>query len=132
MKSTIFNCCITLLLSVISLTSAAQTAIPKGKATLIEFTNSNAKFKVPEGKTWYIYNVFGERRFSQGVEEKDSRIFLKSINNINFKFGPLLYYYNTGLTISYPLVFPEKTTFELEMIDLSGNKAVMSYVEVDN
>ena len=110
----------------------AQTGTPKGKANLIEFTNTTAKFKVPEGKTWYIYNVFGERRFLQGVEEKDVRIILKSINNINFKLGPMLYYYNTGITVNYPLVFAEKTTFELELNDNTGSKAVMTYVEVDN
>ena len=110
----------------------AQAGIPKGKAHLVEFTNETAKFKVPEGKTWYIYNVFGERRFLQGVEEKDLRIILKSINNINFKSGPVLYYYNTGLTINYPLIFPEKKSFELEIYAPAGSKTVMTYIEVDN
>jgi hypothetical protein len=120
--------CFTLLVS----KGFAQTATPKGKTNLIVFTNTTAKFKVPEGKTWYIYNVFGERKFLQGVEEKDLRIILKSINNINFKLGPMLYYYNTGLTVNYPLVFAEKTTFEWELNDNTGSKAVMTYVEVDN
>ena len=121
MKSTIFNCCITLLLSVISLTSAAQTAIPKGKATLIEFTNTSAKFKVPEGKTWYIYNVFCESLKDDGLQEKTPKIALKSINN-----------YNSTFVVNYPLVFPEKTSFEFEVLNISNAKGVMTYVEVDN
>ncbi len=132
MKSTIFNCCITLLLSVISLTSAAQTAIPKGKANLIEFTNTSAKFKVPEGKTWYIYNVFCESLKDDGLQEKTPKIALKSINNYNYKFGPFLYNYNSTFVVNYPLVFPEKTSFEFEVLNISNAKGVMTYVEVDN
>ena len=55
-KMTIFV--VTLLLSTWSLTGNAQTTIPKGKAQIIEFNNSTAKFTVPAGKTWYIINLF--------------------------------------------------------------------------
>ena len=37
---------------------------------------------MPEGKTWYIYNVFYDRKFKSGTEEKETRISLKSLNNI--------------------------------------------------
>jgi len=119
--------------TVLALSVNAQTTIPKGKSQLIEFTNSTAKFAVPEGKTWYIYNVFCEPSFTKGTEETDAYIILKSINNIVFNKGkgPLVYYYNTALVVNFPLVFTEKTQFELEIFN-SGKKAIMTYVEVDN
>ncbi len=110
----------------------AQAGIPKGKAHLVEFTNETAKFKVPEGKTWYIYNVFYDRKFKSGTEEKDTRISLKSLNNIAFKFGQALFFVNVFQNLNAPLIFPEKTTFELEISDPSGSKAVINYIEVEN
>jgi len=119
--------------TVLALSVKSQTAISKGKSQLIEFTNSTAKFAVPEGKTWYIYNVFCEHTYGQSTEEKDAYIILKSINNIVFNKGkgPLVYYYNTALVVNFPIVFTEKTQFELEIFN-SEKKAIMTYVEVDN
>ena len=45
--------------------------------------------------------------------------------------GPLVYYYNTGLILNFPIVFTEKTQFEFEIFN-SGKKAIITYVEVDN
>ncbi|MFM7682837.1 MAG: hypothetical protein ACKO7P_08830, partial [Bacteroidota bacterium] len=42
---------------IISLNGVSQSNIPKGKVQLIEFTNLNSSFTVPEGKYWMIYNV---------------------------------------------------------------------------
>jgi hypothetical protein len=110
----------------------AQAGIPKGKAHLVEFTNETAKFKVPEGKTWYIYNVFCERKYNKGAEVESTRILISSINNIKFKNGPSIFNQNVGQNLNAPLIFPEKTTFELEISDPSGSKAVINYIEVDN
>jgi hypothetical protein len=133
MKSKLKFFFVAIFLTVLALSVNAQATIPKGKSQLIEFTNSTAKFAVPEGKTWYIYNVFCEQTYTQGTEEKDACILFKSINNIIFNKGkgPLVYYYNTALVLNFPLVFTEKTQFELEIFN-SGKKAIITYVEVDN
>ena len=81
MKSKLTFFFVAIVLSVLALSVNAQTTIPKGKSQLIEFTNSTAKFAVPEGKTWYIYNVFCEQSYTQGTEEKEASIFLKSITS---------------------------------------------------
>jgi len=124
---------VTLFLSILTSSVNAQSNVPKGKAQLIEFTNETAKFTVPEGKTWYIYNIFCEQYYTQGTEEKEAGILFKSINNIIFNKGkgPTVYYYNTGLVLNFPIVFTEKTQFELEIFN-SGKKAIITYVEVDN
>jgi len=79
-KMTIFI--VTLFLSVCSLSVNAQTTLPTGKAQLIEFTNATAKFIVPDGKTWVIYNVFSDyitnvTLSNERYEGEDIRIFLK-------------------------------------------------------
>jgi hypothetical protein len=129
----------------------AQTAVPIGKAQLIEFTNATAKFTVPEGKTWIIYSIFsdyitGGKVDNRGIliDTEDVRIFIKKLNGVqktNFvinMYGPQLY--RSGKPVlSYPLVFPEKTTFDL--ITLKGRigslkkysgKSYLSLVESDN
>ena len=60
MKSKFKNSIAALFLSILSLNSYSQTAIPKGKTQLIEFANATAKFTVPEGKTWIIYSIFSD------------------------------------------------------------------------
>ena len=133
MKSKLTFFFVAIILSVLALSVNAQTTIPKGKSQLIEFNNSTAKFTVPEGKTWYIHNIFCERTYTQGTEEEKAAIFLKSINNIiyNEGMGPMVYFYNTGLILNFPIVFTEKTQFEFEIFN-SGKKAIITYVEVDN
>jgi hypothetical protein len=112
-----------------SISISAQ-IVPKGKANLIEFNSSNSVFIVPEGKTWYVYNVFCERKSVQNTEESPNAIVLKRVNNLIFKKGPLVYLSESA--INFPLIFPEKTTFELEIISSSKTQATMTYIETDN
>ena len=149
---------VTLFLSVCTFSSNAQTTTPKGKAQLIEFTNETAKFIVPEGKTWFIYSIFSEHvvdgvvKFDEYSEKNlydkslDIRIFLKDLNGIEKTnyikniYGTQLYHATTASTgIHYPIIFPEKTTFnliihkgDLGSLQLYGGKAYISLVETDN
>jgi hypothetical protein len=104
--------------------------VPQGKANLIEFNSNNAVFIVPEGKTWYVYNVFCERKSVQDTEESPNAIVLKRVNNLIFKKGPLVYLSESA--INFPLIFPEKTTFELEILSSIEIQATMTYIETDN
>jgi hypothetical protein len=117
-----------LILSIWQFKSYAQTSAPKGKAQLTEFTNATAKFTVPEGKTWYIYNIFFDTKSDDG---KAALITLKSINDVNFEEGSYLFSSNQMFVMRFPLVFPEKTTFELT-IQPTKYKAIMTYIETDN
>lgn len=125
--------------------TSAQTSIPQGKVQLIEFSNSTAKFTVPEGKTWYINNVFS----LSIAENKGFYIYLKSINGTELtnlsenQFGPIIYaaYTVWGTTITFPLIFPQNTTFELLILNfktggakftLSDKNAYINYTEIDN
>jgi len=156
LKMTVFI--VTLFLSVCSLSGNAQTTIPKGKAQLIEFTNATAKFTVPDGKTWIIYSIFSEY-VVDGVVKIDEyskkntysgaidiRIFLKDLNGVektNYVkniYGTQLYRStNASTVIPYPIIFPEKTTFNLIILkgdlgnlQLFGGAAYISLIEVDN
>ena len=104
--------------------------VPKGKANLIEFNSNNSVFIVPEGKTWYVYNVFCERKSVQDTEESPNAIVLTRVNNLIFKKGPLVYLSESA--INFPLIFPEKTTFELEILSSLEIQATMTYIETDN
>lgn len=134
---------ITLSISVWSLTVNAQTTIPNGKAHLIEFTNATAKFTVPEGKTWVIYNAFT----SIPQDENTYSIWIKSINGMIISdiskqiWGKLLYSSNGLANIILPLILPENTTIELIIIkrddvtdirSLYAKSAFLNYVEIDN
>lgn len=145
------NILLILFLCVWSFPIKAQTAVPIGKAQLIEFTNATAKFTVPEGKTWIIYSIFSDYITGGTVDNRgylidteDVRIFIKKLNGVqktNFVrniYGPQLYR-NGSSVFSYPLVFPENTTFDL--ITLKGRigslkeysgKSYLSLVESDN
>lgn len=118
---------------VISKNVNAQSDLPKGKVHLVEFTNETGKFFVPQGKSWYIYNIFSDRKYyaSVGGGESFVAIALKSINKVVFQNGPYVYQQYLGTIFNFPLIFPEKTTFEFE-IKNSGVKAIMSYIEVEN
>ncbi len=123
---------VTLFLSAITSISIAQTNIPKGKAQLIEFTNAKAKFTVPDGKIWYIYDVFAS---------SDIKVKIKSLNGIELTnlssniIGPIFQSFNV------PKIFPQNTNFELIILIwsqeqkkyiLSENKAWINYIEIDN
>jgi len=129
-----------------------------GTIKLIEFTNETAKFTVPAGKNWQVYSIFsdyvtgGTEKYNTYREEieleqtKDIRIFLKDLNGIektnyikNIYGTQLFRSTNASTVIPYPIIFPEKTTFNL--IILKGNlgalqlydgKAYISLVETDN
>ena len=158
MKSKLTIFVVTLFLSVCSLSGNAQATIPKGKAQLIEFTNETAKFTIPEGKTWYVYSIFsdyvvgGTVKYNEYAKEdrleesKDVRIFLKDLNGIektnyikNIYATQLFRSSDASTVIPYPIVFPEKTTFNLIILkgnlgslQLYGGNAYISLVETDN
>lgn len=130
----------------------AQTAEPKGKTQLIEFSNSSAKFTVPEGKTWYISNVFSIYQISK--ESLSFVIYIKSINGTELtnvseaQLGPKLFDSRAGESgytlppaIKFPLILPQNTVFELVICQsknlvfkavLSDRKAYLIYTEIDN
>ena len=118
---------------VISKNVNAQSDLPKGKVHLVEFINGEGKFAVPQGKSWYIYNIFSDRKHYTQVEGRDGYVTIafKRINQVVYENGPCVYNQNLGNIINFPLIFPEKTTFEF-IIKNSGAKAIMSYIEVDN
>jgi hypothetical protein len=153
--TTLFN---VLLLSLWFLPVNAQIDVPKGKAQLIEFTNETAKFTVPEGKTWMVYSVFSDyvtegtiniNEYSQEKElvgTKEIRIFLKDLNGIektNYSkniYGTQLFRSsNASTVITYPIILPEKTTFNLIILkgdlgspQLYKGKAYISLIETEN
>lgn len=151
MKSKLTIFLATLFLSVLTLSGNAQTTTPKGKAQLIEFTNATAKFTVPDGKTWVIYNVFSDyitnvTLSNERYDGEDIRIFFKSINGITKTdltknlYGTQLYRStNASTTVGMPIILPEKTTFELIItfgsigkLKLYNSSGYLSIIETDN
>lgn len=158
MKSKLTTFVAVLFLSIWTLSSNAQTTVPKGKAQIIEFTNSTAKFTVPAGKTWYIVNLFSDCSTnlsydSQGnLNSDDIRIFIKSINGsiitdiANKKYGPVIYRGpNHERMQPLPIILPENSTIELvitsgnwasknksTMTINNGLKAYLNIVEIEN
>ena len=147
-----------LLFSLWFLPVKAQTDVPKGKAQLIEFTNETAKFTVPDGKTWLVYSVFsdyctgGTIKYNEYSKEneldgaKEIRIFLKDMNGIEKTnltkniYGVQLFRSSDASTvIPYPIILPEKTTFNLIILkgdlgnpQLYNGKAYISLIETEN
>jgi len=140
-------------------TSAKISTVSKGSnAKLIAFDNGNASFTVPEGKRWEIVNVFSDYVVG-GVVEYDEylkknelnntssiRIFIKDLNGVEKTnlvkhiYGTQLYRSSGGLSgFSYPIIFPEKTTFNLIVVkgdlgnlEMFDGEAYISLIEVDN
>lgn len=102
----------------------SQESSQAGTTKLIEFDSSNNKFEVPEGKSWHIMNIFCERNYSGN----EAGIVLRSVNDVKFEKGPLVFYYNSGLVMNFPIVFEGGTQFELGVTN-SGGKAIMTYIE---
>jgi hypothetical protein len=112
--------------------------VSKGKSLLIEFSNTSEKFKVPEGKSWVIYNVFSDNganpkinKFTQKIANDPIYIFLKSINGTtktnlaSNNFGTMLYYSDdNSKPIKMPVVFPENTIFELLIVHFDYNDEI--------
>jgi hypothetical protein len=145
-KNIVLITCILVLSFICDLHS--QTVYPKGKAHIIEFNNTTAKFTVPAGKTWYIVNIFSDyfTDFIPNSTSSEINIFLKSLDgtvitdlSIN-KVGTKVYSGVQTYALRMPLIFPENTVFEL--IIISGElskpninnsiKAFLNYVECDN
>lgn len=118
-----------------SINGKAQITIPKGKALLMEFTNDSARFTVPQGKVWYVVNVF------TAPGKVGSYIYLKSINDKNLSSSKfietnlLLFGKSEQPPVNYPIVFPSETTFELILMDGFYNKsektAYLNVIEVN-
>jgi hypothetical protein len=109
----------------------AQNTIAKGDAKLLEFKNATAKFIVPEGKTWVIYSAFSDyltdfKSTENGISVEPIHIFIKSMNetvktDLSKKlFGPSLFtsmeLNNTPKLMAFPIILPEKTSFELILV----------------
>ena len=141
MKSKIFIIVIAFYLSYPSVLKA-QTTLPKGKVKLVEFTNANAKFTVPPGKTWYIYQVLSFAK----IKEENINVFIKSINNTELtnlsieKLGPKIYDPVNIYMIPLPIIFPENTSFSLIITShkdgsnqtVSDKNAFINYIEITN
>tara|TARA_B110000003_G_scaffold274723_1_gene315393 strand:+ start:1000 stop:1731 length:732 start_codon:yes stop_codon:yes gene_type:complete len=131
--------------------NSEKTNLIADKAKLIEFSNASAKFVVPDGKTWIIHNVISDyvtnlRKDSYGTFFTDEiRIFIKSLNGVSKTnitrriFGPLLHRTTGFFGHRFPVVFPEKTTFELitfqgdlESLKKYNGKSYLSLVESSN
>lgn len=143
----------TLFISGCFFASNAQTTIPKGKAQLIEFTNESAKFTVPEGKTWILYNAFSDYCTEMktdavgGLTSISIHIFIKSINDVTktdltkLILGTQLYLSKDATkSIGMPIILPEKTKFELILVSgdafkeykLFNGTGFMSIIETTN
>ena len=108
----------------------AQNTIAKGDAKLLEFKNATAKFIVPEGKTWVIYSAFSDYFTDYRLDEygnniqESIHIFIKSMNetiktDLSKKlFGPSLFtsMENISTHMGFPIILPEKTSFELILV----------------
>ncbi len=137
----------------------AQTVVPSGKAILKEFTNATAHFEVPEGKYWVVYGIFsdyvsgGTIKLDQFTKtnvmenSEEVRIFMKNLNGTQVTdlskniFGTQLYRStNASSVIPFPVVFPEKTSFDLLLVkgeDIASlkehtGKGFISIMEVNN
>lgn len=123
-----------------------------GKANIIEFTNTTAKFTVPSGKTWIIQNIFSDIQTKFKVKDSWNEgklnrcyvnVYIKSINNV----------IKTDLTSElhgkrinnnsdfHPIYLPENTTIEFLIVyedssdktekNYDGN-AILNYIEITN
>ena len=80
-----------------------------------------------------IYAKIRDERVRELLTEDEIGIVLKSVNDIIFKRGPIVFL--SERAINFPMIFPEKTTFELDFksnSDVSSTKAIMTYIETDN
>jgi len=141
MKSKLTTFIAGLFLTVCSFSVKAQTTAPKGKAQLIEFTNSTAKFTVPEGKTWTVHLAF----MAYPSDDNLYSIAIKSINGVILTdlskniIGKLIFHSNLLANLNLPLVLPEKTVFELiiykklgETRSLYDKNAFLNLTETEN
>lgn len=115
----------------------AQYMIPAGKVLLIEFTSAGSSFTVPEGKAWYLVNVFA------APGKTGNYIYLKSINGKNLSDSKLtennlfLFGGTEKSTFHFPIIFPSGTSFELQFMkdilavkDTNEKIAFLNVIEV--
>ena len=122
-------------------TATAQIEIPKGKPQLVEFYNSNSKFKVPEGKSWYIVNVFSQETSGPVY------VYMNSLNGKDLTrkndFGIRLFESAKSerlKPVSLPILLPQGSDFQLVIVSdhilggyrVSDQTAWLNYIEVDN
>lgn len=123
-----------------------------GVAKKIILNNTRATLTVPEGKYWVINQFIADyitdlQRDSLGnMTGKEIHIFLKSINNITLTdpsknlYGPQVYCSSTpNHTITFPLIFTEKTIFTIALYKGNYNalepydgNVVCTYYEKEN
>lgn len=154
--STFFS--VTVLIFLSNFKSVAQASIPKGKAQLIEFSNTNSSFTVPQGKTWVVYSIFSDY-VTGGVMKYDSnnnplyldkpdeiKIFVKTLNgqektNIDKNiYGIVVFESKDASATNFPIIFPENTNisfvitqgFVIGKYKEYNGKAYISLVEMEN
>lgn len=97
------------------------------KTVLLEFTNANAQFTVPAGKSWIINSVFSDYvtdcvKNGDYYDCSDIYIFIERLNNVektnaaNLKYGPLLYRTNNSFSTHLPIHLPAGTNLELVIL----------------
>ncbi len=117
-------------------------SVPHESAKLINFTNANAKFTVPQGKTWAIHDAF----VIHSNDGNSYYILIKSLNGILMTdlskniYGKGLYYSNALANPTLPILLPENTVFELIVYTKYDNgqralydgQAFLNYIESEN
>ncbi len=130
--------------------SAAQNF--NGKANIIEFTNTTAKFTVPSGKTWIIQNIFSDIETKFKVKDNWNNgelnhcsiyVFIKSINGI-IKTDLISKQYSKRINNTsdfHPIYLPENTIIEFLIVYSDSStktiknfdgSATLNYIEITN
>jgi hypothetical protein len=138
MKKLITPLLVSILLNVFMDDANAQYLLPSGKVLLIEFSSGGSSFTVPEGKAWFLVNVFA------APGKTGNYIYLKSINGKNLSDSKFL---ETNLvlfggteksTFQFPIIFPSGTSFELQFMkdllllkDTNDKIAFLNVIEVN-
>lgn len=118
-----------------------STATKSGVVKLVEFSNANASFTVPEGKNWEILNVFCQEtgKYTRKVNSYNSeyyweflglRIYLKELNGVILtdfsknKIGPRFYRSFDAASSVRNMIYPEGTTFSFLIASSVSDKDV--------
>jgi hypothetical protein len=138
MKVELLFLIVTSYLNVTGSVTNAQTTLPEGNVQLVEFSNSTARFQVPEGKSWYIVNSFSVEGITPVY------ICLKSINGKDLKnklnnYSLKLFDSEKQRSNMLPLVLPPNTEFELIILkdgfmsfDLANSTGYLNFIEVES
>lgn len=142
-----------LLLSIIIFQFSVNKSVAQnfnGKANIIEFTNTTAKFTVPSGKTWIIQNIFSDeytnfkiKNNNNGLEHCRVLVFIKTINGI-IKTDLITEKNSKRLNNNsefHPIYLPENTSIEFiityddfmaDKIKIYDGSATLNYIEITN